>query len=125
MTHDSPCITRCHGEFSVLGHGSFVFGHRFLAALCYCSGTRSHEKIDPVVGFGSIVRRTYSVRPSLPSTTIRVTFSATGVEGCSAWASAFSGLAENGLSTLNRCESPSRMSTGSCLLYTSPSPRDS
>jgi hypothetical protein len=35
---------------------------------------------------GSNVNRRYSVRPAaLPSTTIRVTFSATGVDGCIAW----------------------------------------
>ncbi len=31
ITDYSPCITRCHGEFSVLGGGSLALGHRSYA----------------------------------------------------------------------------------------------
>ena len=41
-------------------------------------GTRSQVNSEPSFVFGSTVSRTYSVRPALPSTTMRITFSATG-----------------------------------------------
>src|SRR5947208_8737975 len=69
------------------------------------SGTRSQVNSEPSLVFGSTVRRTYSVRPALPSTTMRVTFSAIGVFGCMR---RIGELSENGYWTSNACESPSR-----------------
>jgi len=60
-------------------HGERQYG----CSVPHCSGTRSKVKRSVFLPCGSMVSRTYSVRPTRPpSTTRRVTFSATGVEGC-------------------------------------------